>query len=104
MVSSSLETYVTNMISAYYRGLRDRNRRKLELPHSMVYDTASSFFRSLTLFVVPSYIVQCSSHIRISESMCVYMHIYTHICMGAPALFETAHRILRENIPQQMAK
>ena len=103
MVSLSLETYITNMINAYYRGLRDRNRRELELPHSTVYNTASSFFRSLTLSVVLGCGVHCSSHVRIFECTCVYMHIYMYICMGEPALFETVHRIPRENISQQMA-
>ena len=38
MESLSFETYITSMINTYYRDLVDRNRRKLELPHSTVYD------------------------------------------------------------------
>ena len=38
MVSLSLETYITNMINTYYGNLIEKNRKKLELPHSTVYD------------------------------------------------------------------
>ena len=38
MVSLSLETYITNMINTYYKDLIEKNKKKLELPHSTVYD------------------------------------------------------------------
>ena len=38
MVSLSLETYITNTINTYYKDLIEKNKKKLELPHSTVCD------------------------------------------------------------------